>query len=326
VLGTFIGNHFGTQASPSAVDLLDQAGDHYGFGHYQSSDGGSYETPDQMAAAAASIINTYLAAVKGAALDHSRQATVGYLKNPDVLYVNGAPGHTDRSFVDINDSVHAVALDVLQHLEVIGGDLLMKRAHQNSPSNIPETQAGGGAPGQSQMSGAAQLVTIAADLRVAQDYENYLNNREAINALMAANPDSAFTAGWIATFARVNDLGLNHTGAGDFLGGLVGYLDSVGKAGLGAAAANATVKPGGGASVIVEVGVANGAEVPGSLSVFADQTNVSSDAAGTTVHALGIRGPDQCELGRRRHHRAVRVFRRARRQFHLVRRQWRQQF
>ena len=56
---------------------------------------------------------------------------------------------------------------------------------------------------------------------------------------MAANPDTAFAAGWIATFARVNDLGLNHVNASDFLGGLVGYLDSVNKAGLGAAAANA---------------------------------------------------------------------------------------
>jgi hypothetical protein len=127
VLGTWIGNHFGTQASPSAVDLLDQAGYLYSFRHYQSADGGSYDAPDQMAAAAASIVNSYLTAVKGAALDHYKQATVGYTKNPDVLYVNGVPGHTDRSFVDINDSVHAVALDVLQHLEVIGGNLLMKR-------------------------------------------------------------------------------------------------------------------------------------------------------------------------------------------------------
>ncbi len=63
-----------------------------------------------------------------------------------------------------------------------------KRAHQNSPSNIPEAgPAGGGMPGQSQVSGADQLATMAGDLSVAQDYENYLNNREAINALIVAN-------------------------------------------------------------------------------------------------------------------------------------------
>jgi peptide methionine sulfoxide reductase MsrB len=100
---------------------------------------------------------------------------------------------------------------------------------------------------------------------------------------MAANPDSAFTAGWIATFARVNDLGLNHTGASDFLGGLVGFLDSVAKAGLGAEAANAVVKRGSDNSVIVEIKIANGVEVPGALSVFADQLKITSDASGQTL-------------------------------------------
>src|SRR3954466_3450583 len=198
-----------------------------------------------MAQAADDIVNAYLHAVNGAALDHSKQVTLGYIKNPDLLFISGTPGHTDRSFTSADDAVHAAALDILQHTEVIGGDLLMKRAHQNSPSNTPEAgPAGGGMPGQSQASGADQLATMAGDLSVAQDYENYLNNREAINALIAANPNSAFAAGWIATFARVNELHLNQYGASDFLGGLVGYLDSVGKAGLGFDAANVAVRRG----------------------------------------------------------------------------------
>ena len=210
IIGTLIFNHFGTQPSPGAVDLLDQAGYLYGHSQYQSSDGGGYEVSDTMAQAADDIVNAYLHAVDGAALDHSKQVALGYIKNPDLLFITGAPGHTDHSFTSADDAVHAAALDVLQNLEVIGGDLLMKRAHQNSPSNIPEAgPAGGGAPGQSQVSGADQLATMAGDLSVAQDYENYLNNREAINALIAANPNSAFAAGWIATFARVNDLKLN---------------------------------------------------------------------------------------------------------------------
>ena len=255
IIGTLIGNQFGTQPSPGAVHLLDQAGHFYGRSEYQSSDGGGYEISKKMATAADDIVNAYLHAVDGVALDHSKQVTLGYIKNPALLFISGVPGHTDRSFVSADDAVHAAALDVLQNLEVIGGDLLMKRAHQNSPSNIPEAApAGGGMPGQSQVSGADQLATMAGDLSVAQDYENYLNNREAINALIAANPDSAFAAGWIATFARVNDLGLNHMNASDFLGGLVGYLDLVSKAGLGAVAANATVKRSGG-SVTVEVKV-----------------------------------------------------------------------
>ena len=282
ILGTLIFNHFGTSPSPGAVDLLDQVGYLYGYREYQASDHGTYDFPDKMAPAADAIINAYLHAVNGVALDHSKQVTLGYIVNPDLLFLSGVPEHTDHSFTNADDAVHAAALDVLQNLEVIGGDLLLKRAHHNSPSNDPaKAPGGGGLPGQAQFSAAEQLVTMSGDLSVAQDYETYLNNREAINALIAANPDSAFAAGWIATFARVNDLKLNQYGATDFLGGLVGYLDSVGKAGLGFDAANVVVKQGG-TGVSVEIKVPNGTDIPGALSVFADQTSQSSDATGTT--------------------------------------------
>jgi hypothetical protein len=37
----------------------------------------------------------------------------------------------------------------------------------------------------------ADTATLAVDLRIAQDYERYLDNREAINALIAANAVAA---------------------------------------------------------------------------------------------------------------------------------------
>ncbi len=49
-------------------------------------------------------------------------------------------------------------------------------------------------------------------------------------------PNSAFTAGWAATFARVKELGLGQLHGSDFIGGVVGWLNSVNKAGLGAEA------------------------------------------------------------------------------------------
>ena len=106
-----------------------------------------------MAQAAGDIINMYLHAVDGVALDHSKQAIIGYSKDPNVLYRHRRAGaRRPQLRQGVNDAVHAAALDVLQHVEVIGGDLLMKRAHPNSPSNIPEpAPEGGGAPGQSQI-------------------------------------------------------------------------------------------------------------------------------------------------------------------------------
>jgi hypothetical protein len=293
ILGTLIGDLFGNTPHPAATDLIDQAGDHYGFTNYQTSEGGGYGIPDQMSAAAISIVNAYLGAVKGAALDHSKQVTLGYQSAP-ASYINGVPGHPaiGTFLLSPDAAVQAAALDLLQNTEVIGGDLLMKRAHQNSSSSHsqpaltddPTTQNGDvGATGTAtQPSAAEQLAVMGGDLAMAQDYENYLNNREAINALMAANPNSAFTAGWIATFARVNELGLNHVNASDFLGGLVGYLDSVKHAGLGFDAAGVSVSHSG-SSISVAIKVPNGTDIPGALSVFANQTSQSSDASGTTV-------------------------------------------
>ena len=81
---------------------------------------------------------------------------------------------------------------MLQHVEMIGGDLLLKRAHQNSPSNIADPgPEWNGLTAPSSQSGAEKLATLSGDLSVAQDYENYLNNREAINAVMAANVSMA---------------------------------------------------------------------------------------------------------------------------------------
>jgi hypothetical protein len=197
ILGTVIGDLFGHTSHPAATDLLDQAGDHYAATHYQtsSSDGGAFSVPDQMADPALAIINGYLNAVNGAVLDHSKQVTIGYQTAPQSSYIVGVPSHPAAGvFFATGYAVQAAAVDVLQHLEVIGGDLLLKRGHHNSsfynPPPMPPADPSGdpgptGAP--IQPIATTQLAILSADLAVAQDYENYLNNREAINALMAAN-------------------------------------------------------------------------------------------------------------------------------------------
>ena len=201
ILGTKIGDLFGNTSHPAATDLLDQAGDHYAATHYQtsSSDGGAFSVPDQLADPALAIINGYLSTVKGAALDHSKQVTIGYQTDPQSSYIVGVPSHPAAGvFFSTGYAVQAAAVDVLQHTEAIGGDLLLKRGHHNSsfydPPPMPPADPSGdpgptGAP--IQPIATTQLAILSGDLGVAQDYENYLNNREAINALMAANTSMA---------------------------------------------------------------------------------------------------------------------------------------
>ena len=86
-------------------------------------------------------------------------------------------------------------------------------------------------------------------MSVGQDYENYLNNREAINALIAANPDLAF-AGGLATFAESERARAQPYGRQRLprrAGGLYRFL--LNKAGL----VNATVSRGAGNTVVVEI-------------------------------------------------------------------------
>src|SRR5690606_21697334 len=61
----------------------------------------------------------------------------------------------------------------------------------------------------------------------AQDYSRYLMSSTAIHALMAAEPDSAFTAGWVITMARAVELGLNKRAATDWTGGFGVWLDEL---------------------------------------------------------------------------------------------------
>jgi hypothetical protein len=283
VIGTLLGDAFGPGTPhPASTHIVDWTSYLYTDRFYAAVEGGQSDTSKAMADAAAAVVNSYLEAVNGAALDHGKQVMIGYRTDgdPSHPYFSGwLPGVTP--FATASEAVFATAVDVLHNTEVIGGNLLLKRAHANSVYS--DTSVLGG------------------DLQVAQDYENYLNNREAINALMATNPESAFTAGWIATFARVNDLGLNHLNRNDFNGGLVGWLDSVKKAGFNTT--DVTFSQTGNTSSI-SVKAANGAYVPGTLAAFADQLTQASDAAGTTVKftitnglvPLGFQGPSSSAL------------------------------
>src|SRR5690606_37482479 len=86
------------------------------------------------------------------------------------------------SYIGLNDMAGQIA----------GGDVYVKRAlHATLSSTTPATFAAD---------------VLLGNLVSAQDYSRYLQSSPAINALMAAEPDSAFTAGWVITMARAAEL------------------------------------------------------------------------------------------------------------------------
>jgi Ca2+-binding RTX toxin-like protein len=68
---------------------------------------------------------------------------------------------------------------------------------------------------------------LLGNLSTAQDYKSYLSDRTRIDAIIAAEPDSAFAATWAITFARAWEMGLNRRGASDWTGGWNAYLDEI---------------------------------------------------------------------------------------------------
>ncbi len=50
---------------------------------------------------------------------------------------------------------------------------------------------------------------VSSSLQIAADYHTYLENTEQINAIIAAAPDSAIAAGWVATLLAAEEMGLN---------------------------------------------------------------------------------------------------------------------
>jgi hypothetical protein len=290
LLGTVVGDLFGGGAKhPSSIHAAEvQPGQAFYsslFVAVSNSDGGDTTVSEQLADGVAGIVNAYLGAVGGIGVAKSQTEYIGYQTDlPGTPYIEARPGVPYHYFANANDAVNAAGLDAVLNTEAIGGDLFFKRVHAHATYS--------------------DLMTLSGDLQVAQDYERYLDNRDVINALMAANPNSAFTAGWMATFAEASSLGLTHLSAVDFNGGLVGFLHSVKTAGLTFSAANVDLKHGSDGSVTIEIHTGATAAVPGSLVAFADTVNEIDSATGKTVQlvfndglaAAGFHGPASASL------------------------------
>ncbi len=130
-------------------------------------------------------------------------------------------GYIAYRTADANTLINAGAFMSVSDLlkQLMGGDVYVKRA---LASTI--LQAGGDPAALGQF-GSFDMNVLTGNLSTAADYASYLQNSAAINALIAAEPESAFSAGWLITFARVMELGLDRRAATDWVGGWNVFLD-----------------------------------------------------------------------------------------------------
>ncbi len=90
---------------------------------------------------------------------------------------------------DLAPLINTGIMTLTDRVTVSGGDPLVRLAWATSTATNPSA--------------------FALDLQAAKDYRTYLDDRAMIDAMMAAAPESAFTAGWIVTLLKARELGLD---------------------------------------------------------------------------------------------------------------------
>lgn len=266
ILGALIGDLFGSKPkipTASAQTVLAIPAAEYELGAQTSANGGDLDLPVQEAALARDTLNGIIQQITL----NNPNAVVSNLSSPTQVYGYDGSGsyvqlggtNATKQYVSTTDqAVDAGVLWALPQTQVIGGDLFLKRAVNNSA--------------------ATDVTTLLGDIQVASDYEFYVNNRALINSEITAayatltsaqetfydnhkalvdQVDSqgvaslssdqmqvydtyAATIGaiipalqaqsvanpWIVTLQRASELGLDEFAKSDFYGGLKGLLDS----------------------------------------------------------------------------------------------------
>ena len=194
IIGTIIGDALaGDPALPKAFHDVEIIGsDPTGFQNrlVGTDDHGNASVSEEMGDQVTKIANSYLDAVHGAGIYASGKVMIGYNAGAvPYQYVTGwFPDRRQRTTARFVDAARAPSSKACANCfgipEVIGGDLLMKRAHLafiDGPHANPDQDP----------TDFTDLATLGGDLRTAQDYEQYLNDRETINTLIAANVSMA---------------------------------------------------------------------------------------------------------------------------------------
>ncbi|AOF94103.1 hemolysin-type calcium-binding repeat family protein (plasmid) [Sinorhizobium sp. RAC02] len=293
LIGTFLGNLFGDKPDPhAAIDLFfttGLSGDRGGLleliTQYESVDGFPHKATIAWADAVHKASLTYLQTVGGfdlanalisglnisdAVVDkyglHSG-ALVRVLqqmridvdgKNKMTFFVN------DKQVSNAEEMVDGAIAGFIKDTQVIGGDLLLKRAAATSS--------------------ARDTPTLSGDMAVAEQYAEYLNERDVINALITGAPNTVFAAGWAISLAQAGALNLAKTSMSDFHGGLSGFLASLAHAGVSVDASDVSLAQNTKTkTVTIDIRLDAGIDVPGAIDVFADTVQVLDTSGGKTL-------------------------------------------
>ncbi|HCK83396.1 MAG TPA: hypothetical protein DHW63_02410, partial [Hyphomonadaceae bacterium] len=223
ILGGLIGSLFGGTPKAGASLAWNENEQEFRVANVWSKNQGPKDAVRSFATQVGELLNGVVAASGSRLVDVAGvQAGAYEVKGKKYWYKPNASGAVTFSTKDAGQLVNHGAFIALYDLSerLVGGDVYIKRA-------VTATMAmsGGNRFAAGYAAGDFEANTLFGNIATAQDYAQYLQDGAVINALIAAEPSSAFTAGWTITFARVLELGLDRRWKSDWLGGWAAFLD-----------------------------------------------------------------------------------------------------
>lgn len=216
ILGGLIGSMFAKKPQSGADVVWDQYGRKFAVGNVWTKAKAPRDSTRSLAEAVAANLNGALEYIGAKLLDPYAVRAGNYgINGKDFVYrANGAiTFRTRKADQLISFGTYFGLSSALPQLA--GGDVHAKRALSGNLSMLASNPSG------------FSMDTLLGDLTIASDYSTYLSDPSGINALIAANPDSAFAAGWAATFARALELGIDKRAASDWVGGFAVLFDEL---------------------------------------------------------------------------------------------------
>ena len=239
ILGGVIGSLFAATPKSGADLAWDASTRKFGVAWSWARGGASRDTAVAIAQGAGEALNAVIATSQASVAD-ARSIRVGAYGTHEknfVFRITDASGRTMTAFKArdvqqvLNYGLALATADLLPRL--VGGNVFVKRALLGTfrlagldPNAIP-FHAVGRIPDPAVLNVALKfdINALLGNMNTALDYTAYLQDARSIRAIMAQEPDSAFTSMWTVTLARAWELGLHRRAATDWTGGWNVFMD-----------------------------------------------------------------------------------------------------
>jgi Ca2+-binding RTX toxin-like protein len=219
LLGGLIGSIFGGTPRSGADAQWNERLQRFAVANIYARKGGSKSAAASLAGAAADTFNAVLDATGGTLLDPRSVQSGNYgMRGSKYVYrpiSTQDKGAITQSFSGEDGAEKLLRFGIYAGLsngfDLAGGDVYAKRGLTGNIALTAHWEN-------------FDFSKTLADVRTAIEYGRYLADKDMINLLMAAQPGSAFSLGWLATIARAEELGVTRRSSSDWNGGFSFFL------------------------------------------------------------------------------------------------------